>query len=111
MSQIETLHNPHYSRFKVQGKDRILVKVHKNKEIKTASGLVAGIQQAQDVESTGVVLSLSPEFNSAFYPDVVPGAHIKAIPCTWRSFDVHGDTLAFACAEHVIAVYDSPEDE
>lgn len=109
MSQIETLHNPHYTRFKVQGKDRILVKVHQNKEIKTESGLVASVKTTQDIETTGVVLSVSPQFNKEAYPDVVAGAHIKVIPCTWRSFPVHGDELAFACAEHVIAVYDSPE--
>ena len=110
MSQVETLHNPHYSRFKVQGKDRILVKVHKNEEVKRESGIVIPATQiTQDVETTGVVLSVSPEFNADIYPDIVAGSHVKVIPCTWRTFDVHGETLAFACAEHVIAVYDSPE--
>lgn len=107
MSEIEALNRPHYKRFKVQGEDRFLAAVHKNAEYKSVGGLVIpNTEVTQDIETTGVVLAISPKFDHEKYPDVVVGANIRVVLNTWATFTCHGDKLAFGSAEYVIAAYD-----
>ena len=107
MSLIEALNKPHHSRFKLQGENRFLARVHDNKEMQTASGLiVAATKVTQDIPTTGEVVALSPKFDTEKYPDVKPGAQIKVIMNSWSMFDCLGDTMAVGDADYIIACYD-----
>lgn len=106
----EALNKPHWSRFKLQGKDRFLVKVHKATEVKTKSGLIARLDNDdyQSEAATGTIIALSPMSEEAKrdYPDVKVGAHIQVVPMTWTCFRVLGDLIATGNLEYIIAAYD-----
>ena len=112
MSLIEAVNKPHYSRFKLQGKNRFLAKVHDNKEMQTASGLiVANTKATQDIPTTGEVIALSSYFGyddegNLIYPDVKVGSQIKVVMNSWSMFDCLGETLAVGDADYIIACYD-----
>ncbi len=90
-----------------QGDSRYLARVHPNVEYKTASGLVvANTEQTQDVPTTGDVISLSPLFDHAKYPDVKPGMCIKVVRNGWSTFQVDGEWYAVGTAAQVLACYD-----
>jgi hypothetical protein len=102
----EAVNRPHYSRFKLQGENRFIARVHSNKEYKVGSIYIPNIDTAQDIETTGEVLFVSPIFDHEKFPDIQPGAQVKVIINSWHTFDCLGDKLAIGDAEYVIACYD-----
>lgn len=106
VKQQEYLNDPHYSRFKLQGENRFLVRVHRNSEKKVGSIIVPDTRMTQDVETTGEVVAISPAFDSELYPDIKPGANVKVVVNSWYAFDSCGERLAFGDAKYVICAYD-----
>ena len=105
--QVESLNRPHYSRFKLQGKNRFLARVHQNKEYQTKSGIViADTKMTQDIPTTGEVIAISNNFDRTLYPDVEPGAQIKVVINSWSMFDCLGELMAVGDADYIIATYD-----
>lgn len=103
----ELINNPHYDRFKLQGENRFLVRVHKNEEYQSKGGvIIANTQQCQTIPTTGEVLKVSKNFDYDLYPDVKVGANVKVIINTWFDWDYGDEKLAIGSAEHIIAVYD-----
>lgn len=106
-NQVETLNRPHHSRFKLQGRNRFLARVHTNKEYVAAGGIIIPDTKAtQDIPTTGEVVAISDCFDAELYPDVKPGAQIKVVINSWSTFDCLGETLAVGDADYVIATYD-----
>ena len=105
--QTEAVNRPHYSRFKLQGENRFLAKVHQNKEHQTKSGIVIpDTKMTQDIPTTGEVVAVSPIFDHAKYPDIKEGAQVKVIINSWSMFDCLGEMMAIGDADYVIACYD-----
>jgi len=103
----ELINRPHWERFKLQGENRFLAKVHKNVEHKTAGGIViANTDITQDIETTGEIIAISPTFDHVKYPDVKEGAQVKVVINSWVTFDCHGEKIAMGDADYIIAVYD-----
>lgn len=103
----EYINDPKYSRFKLQGENRFLARVHQNVEKKTSTGLVIpNTRQTQDVATTGEVLAISKHFDYDKYPDIKPGALVKVVLNSWSTFTSCGEELAFGDADYVIACYD-----
>ena len=106
VTEEELISNPHYERFKMQGKNRFLARVHKNVEYKTNGGIyVPNTRECQDIETTGEVLKLSANFDHDLYPDVKVGANIKVVLNSWYDFPYKEEKLAMGDAESIIAVY------
>lgn len=92
---------------KPQGDSRYIARVHPNEEYKTASGLViSNTEQAQDLPTTGEVLSVSPLFDAEKFPGVKPGMCVKVTRNGWSTFSVDGVLYAVGTAAQVLAVYD-----
>lgn len=102
----EQINRPTWDKLNPQGKDRFLVRVHQNKPYESKGGIIIPDSQiTQDIPTTGTVLKCSPSFDRELYPGIVPGANVKVVINTWATFDCHGEKLAFAAAEYVIATY------
>jgi len=67
---------------------------------------IPNTDETQDIETTGEVLSVSPNFDETLFPDIKPGAQVKVVINSWHTFDCHGEKLAFGDADYVIACYD-----
>jgi co-chaperonin GroES (HSP10) len=105
----ENVNRPHWKRFKLQGKDRFLVQVHKQVEQKTRTGIfIPNLDSCQDIASTGTIVALSPMSDDGVrdYPDVHVGANIQVIPCTWTEFDILGQRMATGELSYIVATYD-----
>lgn len=105
--QLEAVNRPHFKRFKLQGENRFLARVHSNQEFKTNTGIIIpDTKQTQDIPTTGEVLMVSSKFDHEKYPDIKEGAQIKVVMNSWSMFDSIDGTLAFGDADYVIACYD-----
>lgn len=102
----ETVSRPHFHRFKLQGKNRVLVRVHQNEEYKTEGGIIiADTRTTQSKPNTGTVLMVSEDFDTVAYPSVETGSYVFCTHGAWHEFDNHGERLAVVNAEHVLFVY------
>lgn len=101
--EAESLLNPSWKRYKIQGENRFIAEVYRNTEQRTASGIVVPVT-TRNVPTTGRVLAVSNVFDHEKFPDIKVGASIKVMLGGWDLFDE--DKLAFGMAESVIAAYD-----
>jgi len=105
--QVELLNKPHHSRFRLQGRNRFLAKVHENKEYVVGGGIIIpDTKMTQDIPTTGEVVKISDNFDHELYPDVKPGAQIKVVINSWSTFDCLGEKMAVGDADYIIACYD-----
>ncbi len=106
----ERLNRPHWKRFKLQGTDRFLVRIHKQAEQKNKFGIITKLDndEYQNEACTGTVIALSPMTEEAVkaYPDVKVGCNIQVVPLTWTWFECLGERLATGTLDYIIAVYD-----
>lgn len=96
---------PPWEIMKPQGKNRYMVRIHPNTEVKTASGLVIA-ETTQDIATTGDIVALSPHFETDLYPDMKVGMCVKVGYNGWRAFKVDGEYFAVGDAASVLTVYD-----
>lgn len=102
----EYINDPKYSRFKLQGENRFLARVHPNVEKRVGEIIIPNTRQTQDVATTGEVVAISKYFDHDKYPDIKPGALVKVVLNSWSMFTSCGEELAFGDADYVIACYD-----
>lgn len=106
----ERQNRPHWKRFKLQGENRFLVKIHKQIEQRNKYGLITELDNdnLQNEACTGTVIALSPMTEEAQrnYPDVKVGCNIQVVPLTWTWFYCLGERLATGTLDYIIAVYD-----
>lgn len=101
----EDIAHPHWKRFKMQGKNRYLVRVFPIADRKTREGIIVP-EECQDIPTCGHVLALSPDFDHTLYPDVKPGVNIQTLMHTWVHWERFGRIYASGDAEGIVAVYD-----
>jgi co-chaperonin GroES (HSP10) len=108
----ERLNRPHWKRFRLQGEDRFLVRIHQEVEQTYGQGKLIVPVSNQTVPSTGEIIALSPmsEEGRRKHPDVRIGAHIQVIPCTWTTVEIFDSTgnielMATGTLDYIVAVY------
>lgn len=111
LSKTETLNQPNWRRFTLQGVDRFLVKVHRETEKKTSGGIFVPVK-CTTIPSTGTVVALSPmspECEAKY--SVKVGDNIQVVPNAWTTLEIDGELMATGILDYVVATYDFPEAE
>lgn len=105
----ERINLPSWKRLILQGKNRLMLMVHKQTEQRTASGLIIpNRDDCQDIASTGQVIkmtTLDPDMVK-YYADVQVGVHVQVTPCTWTTFKCAEGLVATCTLDCVEGVYE-----
>lgn len=129
----EGINRPHWSRYRPQGKKRLLVRVYDKSEYKSSGGIVVPVDNI-DQPHHGRVIDTSADFgdpkdvkvfggtwpevpfrfalkclrrwNRLRYPGICKGANICVLPCSWITFQSLDDRLAWCSVDSLVGAYD-----
>lgn len=108
----ERINLPSWKRLILQGRNRLMLMVHKQTEQYHYVGekklIIPNRDDCQDIASTGQIIrmtELDPDMVK-YYGDVQVGAHVQVTPCTWTTFKCAEGTVATCTLDCVEGVYE-----